>query len=515
MNYGGVNKYSFCLFFCLFMIVGFAAKSHATLSVSGNLVLPAPASGTVKIDLYLEDTSGYSYTAQTYTFLDGQSTKTYSLDTSVFTEGRLRYNCWSNCGEIYPNGYLTSTGTSYKWEDARKFTLATSGVSINTPLGYRVSGDVMLPGADELASGISLEVIAQQTEYYDAKLVDNSVTLNSSTTSAGYSLLLPPDPGGYWTVHYEIVEQNDNQYYHTGYYVTALSTTYITTEAEDLAGSQNHSEVDLTLLRGKKIEGTLSLPTGREAPSGGLEIDIDSYNLVYYGGDDNVEITIAEGQASGSYSLIMPYDDSNSWYVKYGCGGYFYSTCIEEGYMPNGHYSGSGQATFYARRDGYGALSGAENHSNVNMTLIPASEISGTMQLPASAPSGGFWITMVANDALQSGPLLKSVFIDQGKTSTDYTISIPSDSSQSWHASHMFTDEKPGYIIRAYYAQGGTTHLSSEATLLTGGAPYNHIDMTAMVDVDNDGIPDVIDDDISVGTCTIPTIMLLLLDGEN
>jgi hypothetical protein len=77
----------------------------------------------------------------------------------------------------------------------------------------------------------------------------------------------------------------------------------------------------------------------------------------------------------------------------------------------------------------------------------------------------------------------------------------------TWRVSHWFSGKNIGYVPQAYYATSGTTHLENKATFLTGGMDHYHIDMNAIPDKDNDGIPDSID---PVNNIMNPGVFLLL-----
>ncbi len=185
------------------------------------------------------------------------------------------------------------------------------------------------------------------------------------------------------------------------------------------------------------------------------------------------------------------------------------NTLKEAGYLPQGHYAGPSQPTFFVHRDGYGALNGGESHTGIDLTLIPAKRISGNISLPKPAPSGGLSLIIYADDPMYPGAEADYVDIPAGSKSTPYTVFIPEDSTLNWRVEHYFYN-KSGYVQTAYYAVTGTTHRFDEATLLNGGMDHYHIDMNAIPDKDNDGIPDSID---PVDNVMNPGVLLLL--GRN
>jgi hypothetical protein len=92
---------------------------------------------------------------------------------------------------------------------------------------------------------------------------------------------------------------NDDSYVARGYYSTSGTSTVVATsvavEGEYIAG------IDITLLEGTLVSGTLSLESG-VAPEGGIEASINLNRDISGSGD----IVIEEGKSSVDWSFRVP-----------------------------------------------------------------------------------------------------------------------------------------------------------------------------------------------------------------
>lgn len=480
---------------------------HAAVSVEGTLTIPftAPADG-VAIEVYLEDTESGSWSEITVNIPSGASQAGYSLD-NEFTNATVRYFCLSNCGDIYPAGYLAAAGTTYRSAEARVFTGINIGININPPLGYRVNGQVKLPGTDTAAVDISVDINAYDNDFYP---VTDTRFIPAGGSAVTYSLLLPPAPTQQWVVEYVITSGGQNKYFHTGYYHNdGLSSTFIFASAQRLFGSKAYNGVNLILLYAKTITGTISLPDGNTAGPGGVELILSTLNRTVFDGADSTTVSIPEGGASAGYTLLLPSTQEYSWEVRYDCR-YWYCGEVEANakYITTGWYGGPSAAMAFSP-PGY-PLWGGTNHSNVVLTLISANNIRGKVTLLRPAPAGGLSLQVEAYDPSPVVAAFTShgITIAQGATSANYSIQVPARTSLSWRVNYRIFTSSSGYIPLGYYTTTGTTHVESKGTLLAGGVDHTPINLQAISDKDNDGIPDAID---PVHNIMNPGILMLLL----
>lgn len=483
---------------------------QAAVSVEGTLTIPLPApAGGVQIYLSLEDIDSYSWSEITVDIPEGESSAGYALS-NAFTNAQVRYYCWSNtCGvlDIYPMGHLSIAGTSYKSADARVFTGINTAVDISLPLGYRVNGQVKLPGTDKAAGDISIDVNASDKDFYT---VTETRYIPAGGSTVAYSLLLPPAPTQQWVVEYFITSGGQNKYYHTGYYFNdGLTSTYIFDSAQRLYGSQDYNGVNLILLRASTITGSIAMPDGYAAGPGGIELILSTLNRTVYDGEDSTTVIIPEGDTSVGYTLLMPYTQAYSWEVQYDCR-YWYCGDEEANakYITTGYYGGPSAPMAFSP-PGYPLWAGT-NHSNVNLTLIKANNIRGKVTLPRPAPAGGLKMQVEAYDPspVVAAFMSHSFTIPQGGTSASYSVQVPDRTNLSWRVNYRIFTTTTGYIPLGYYTSTGTTHIESKGTLLAGGINHAPINLQAISDKDNDGIPDNID---PVHNIMNPGTLMLLL----
>jgi len=498
------------------------ASAHAVplLAVSGTVTLsePAPAGGCA-IDIHLQEAGWYSQAIQTFTVPAGELSVPYDLFTESFTQGTVWYEILNDCGDHYPVGYYTGPPAPYVSYDEDK-AIVLSGTSnlanMTIPLGRRVNGQVKLPSTDVAGTDIFLDVTANAVSNWFT--LTDFVLIPAGGASASYSLLLPPDDLEQWVIGFEIIEGGGYKYYHTGYYVNNIPTfspNFMTTwdydTAQRLYSNQSYSGIDMTIFWGHTITGTVSLPAGRVAPAGGLELLMWSRQLTYYNGEDEIFVTIPEGGSSAAYTLVMPATNFNeAWEVTYNCAYYSYTKCLDEGYLEKGYYAGPSQPTFFVSQN-YGLI-GRENHVNIDLTLIRTKIIFGDIKLPAPAPAGGLTFDVFADDPVYPGALSgPSVSIPAGSKSASYKVHFPENSTLNWRVLYRLWESSKGYIERGYYSTSGTTHLQNQATMLNGATDHYHIDLTAIPDKDNDGIPDALD---PVNNTINPGILHMLLRSK-
>ena len=104
-----------------------------------------------------------------------------------------------------------------------------------------------------------------------------------------------------------------------------------------------------------------------------------------------------------------------------------------------------------------------------------------------------------------------SFTIPQGGTSASYSVQVPDRTNLSWRVNYRIFTTTTGYIPLGYYTSTGTTPIESKGTLLAGGVDYAPINLQAISDKDNDGIPDNID---PLHNIMNPGILMLLLRQE-
>ncbi len=208
--------------------------------------------------------------------------------------------------------------------------------------------------------------------------------------------------------------------------------------------------------QGKVISGTISLPAGITAPSGGMNVSVNAYcdNATPNDQSDDLQsyimVNIPEGQSQTVYSLTV--QDSNI--------GYYVSAYTDL-------YGGAG----YSNQGNPLVNISNGNADQINIAFMIMRSISGTVNLPngIQAPVGGVMVEIAGcfnngtpdnrQDDIWYGT---RIVIPENQSQTSYTLRIP------------YLAEKGGCIVEfrgegyipTYYTQHGGTQEFSTAEII-------------------------------------------------
>jgi len=266
--------------------------------------------------------------------------------------------------------------------------LADTNVAEPAATGNTISGTISLPsGITAPSQGIEGQV------YVESQNSDESYSIifdiPSGASSTNYILTIPPEAiSSIYRVSYWL-DNNYNKYLNEGYYSSSGTTDYDSAMPVDVSVT-SISGINLTLLAGNTISGTISMPSGTLAPAGGIdgEIYVESQD-----GSSSYFSNFTIGAASGStsYNIAVPVGTPSSGYkVSY----WLYENNI--GYFSEGYYSTAG-TTNSDSANIVNVSSG--NITGINLSLLTGYTISGTVALPngAVAPAGGIQGQVKAN----------------------------------------------------------------------------------------------------------------------
>ncbi|MDX9833732.1 MAG: hypothetical protein RBT36_00780 [Desulfobulbus sp.] len=236
-----------------------------------------------------------------------------------------------------------------------------------------ISGSVSLPSGTAPAGGLQIGVYAVNQDGSTGEVSYTSGTIPNGQTKVPYTLSVPSLVNAQWLIYY--VYGGNEAYVRNGYYSSTTGTLWQPKPAATpLPGGQDYKNINLTLLTGKTISGSVSLPSGT--------ITADDVYIVVTAADiqngpeyENVStsVVIKAGQASASYRLRVVPNANASWQVSY-----FYLG--DEAYARAGYYSTAGtqgkpvQAT---------RLPGGNDHGNINLTLLASDDEFWPMMMPA------------------------------------------------------------------------------------------------------------------------------------
>lgn len=426
-------------------------------TVSGTVSMPtdevAPAGGirgyvAVRVE-YDTDGNSYSERSGQFIILAGQSTADYTVtvpaDTSI-TGYRVSYNLNKYDGYVEKGWYSTGGTTNYRLSATVLNEGILTGIDLTLVKGNTIFGTVFLPEDDVApAGGLSLYVFvsANTSEgYYE------SIKILEGERSASFQETVPVDNAitGY-SVRYYISNSNNNRYVESGYYSTGGVTSSLNTATLVNVNGGNVSGINLTILKGNIVSGTISLPVGEQAPTGGIRgnIIIESQNRE---NRYSKSYTIPEGSNSASYTITVPVDPSIAGWRA----GYSIYSNYNTGYVQYGYYSTEGTTKFSLAT----LLDlNAGDVSDINLTLRSGNTISGTISLPAdrTAPAGGIEGYVYIPQNNEGNSYGTNFTIPAGEGSAGYSITVPVDNTiDGYGVRYRLQNYYEGYVDSGSYA---------------------------------------------------------------
>jgi hypothetical protein len=359
------------------------------------------------------------------------------------------------------DGYLTkgyySTGvTNWNSVSASSIDVSTNDASgINLTLLGILHGTILLPQGMTVPEGGINGYVYIQTDQI-VKIVN--FYISEGGNSAIYSAAVPLDVAGGFSVSYQLYD-NYGRYFTSGYYSSSGTVRDMYSASLVNVSTSGASETDLTLIPGKIISGTVSLPQGDVAPAGGINEVVRIFPL-----DGPYEVAgfnIPEGGNSANYSAVLPLDAASQVYRVYYVLDNEY-----ESYIKYGYYSTTGTTGWW---DSSSLVDVSSNDaSGINLTLLQRKIISGTVSLPQGmvAPVGGIDGALQIGDAINDYGLIvnEDFHIPEGGNSATYSAEVPKNVAGGGYIVEYYLDfnDYGEYENGGYYSAAGTT-LNSES----------------------------------------------------
>ncbi len=431
--------------------------------ISGTLSLPdgekAPSGGiTVEISAIDGDT-------KTVTIPAGSSSVEYSLNVLPNTVGfgyRVKFETVKNYNYIN-YGYYSAYGCVREERNAHPVDVSignAENIDLLISKHRTIEGSISVPGGVAPEAGITLSIIASN----NIDSAETSVFIPGGSDHATYKLSIPPNDGNNpYKVRYE--NWLNNSFVTVGYYSTEDGMVKNSSMASDVnVREENKKNVNLTLIGKKVVSGTISLPNGDTAPTGGLTVTITVKN------DDDATattVTIPKGENSREYSINVPV--GKNYMIGYGI-------TTKNDYVTWGYYNSSGMT--YMPDDAELINIGSENISEIDLTLLTKKTISGTVSLPGGnmAPSGGLKVEIYAEDAGDAW-----VTIPSGENSIEYAMKVlPNIEGKGYKVNYRISSEYD-FVNYGYYHQDGTVRNSKLAQpVIANNSDVSDIDIKIM-----------------------------------
>jgi len=406
-------------------------------TISGTVSLPSGMTfdKDTKVTVY----AGNSYSTSV-TIPSKQTSVSYSVMVPPNSEGsgyKVYYKLSSSTVFI-TTGYFNSGGMTAFEDSAELVDVSNSDGKADLVLIPKssISGVVKLPeGSIAPSGGLKVTVNSSNSKNKGSVVV----TIPEGKSSAPYTLYVPSGTG--YLVEYKT---SDEEYCQTGYYSktgTVKEANAATLLDVNESGCQN---IDLELIKNKKITGIFRLPKG-VAPAGGFKA-----NLIASNGSNSVKksVTIPQGYSSVSYTLYVP--EGKNYTVRY--------ETTDRSVMPTGYYSDGGMTVDKSKAK---LIDASIDVSSINIDLIPKITLRGNVKLSsAPAPAGGISVKLTIDNKVSKDSL--DVLIPEGLTSAPYELYVPAGENYVL----QYTTSNVGFVSPGYYSESGTKEKSSEASLL-------------------------------------------------
>lgn len=460
-------------------------KLSKGVNIQGKITLPdnlvAPEEGisvmlSAVTDNGTEEIWDDDYNANTDCYIKaGENSGTYSMTVpqSSGTNYMLNYYLSQNKLGLFTEGYYTPDGVTRNYIEAKPLIISNNdlnNVDLTLLKGAVIKGNISLPdGLIAPEYGLSVELSCETDNmtpdiYEDDYYAWGSAFIEGGKNSGEFYVTVDPAKTGY-TIGYHFynseMECITNGYYNVNGTVRLFMDA---TKISDLS-----QEINLNILKGIKVTGTISLPEGMQAPEGGLYVFAEcipqdsskEYAASY------TDIYIEEGNVSSTYTLILDPQMSSGYKVRYnlcykGTLDNLVNTCY---YNKSGSvYTIDKATTVYP-----------DSIATLNANLLTGVEIGGTLNIPKSLANSEYMYTYVSaysdngtpdnyNDDLYAD---KQISID-GKTSIPFTLSVAPEAN--YIISYGADGNLGEYLTTGYYGKKGMVYNRSAATPIMAGS---------------------------------------------
>ena len=301
-----------------------------------------------------------------------------------------------------------------------------------------------------------------------------------------YQIMIPDDACETWTVGYDCVSSACDDFLQNGYFNSNATNTTVElrTDSEILPGDQNSTDIDLTLLTGFTISGTLSIPSP-PVEAEGIQLSMRARDVNNVNNRGTELITIPQGASSVPFEITIPQDASSQWVIRYDCqAGLTPVECNK--YINVGYYDSSVAGTMTsADFNNAELLTGGQSHSGVDFSIITGSSITGKLILSDGvAPAGGKSFRLSAINTSGSGGVVSAqIEIAENQSEVDFQLNIDTDVSKQWRVSfdciEVFTPVCLEIADQGYFdaAIGSTVDDPANAVSLAGGMDHSNINL--------------------------------------
>lgn len=373
---------------------------------------------------------------------------------------------------VYINGHVVWISSTDKGKRLYRLKIDVDKTQLTTDITSAtnnvIKGTLRLPaGRVAPKGGINLYVNAISDNGTEDLQTDDIrkytyVSIREGLGSAEYAFEVPPNVG--YKIDYEIINASQFQYNPKGYYCGTATKASSTEQV--IVNATNGAQVNIDINEVTKFSGSISLPKGRIAPKGGIPMKLlaAGYNPTGEESseamDFSINVFIPEGISSIAYSFTVPKADT-FYSLKYEIRGKL------SHYLAYGYYSEKGtvfdelQKSFLTNTDS----------DKVNINLLEGYDLKINLALPNGELASKDGLRLLFDFFPDNGtpeityddlPQQVSAFIEEGKNSCSYTLSVPAN---NWGYRIAYTLFKmTDRYESGFYSINGITPYLEEAT---------------------------------------------------
>jgi hypothetical protein len=289
-------------------------------------------------------------------------------------DGYIYYYFYEN-SSVYKKGYYTSQGTVLDLNSAEHFDISDNDIpnlDLELLLAPSVSGTIRLPQNEVAPAGgleIELTLSGESDNGYLQTSNQCTVIIPENQNSIDFEISNGNADYDDYTLKYTL--DDSNSFVKEGYYNISETTPYQDNYSVFSIGNQGVELIDMQILQGTKLSGTLSLPDNETADSNfrirvRIEEDVTiNGKEVYY--STYRDYDFIKGSSEIEYTVIVP-SDMDETAIRFN----LYN---QSEYMGLSYYAGEKTTYSYYKRIYLDLTNG--DKENIDTTLTRAVKISG------------------------------------------------------------------------------------------------------------------------------------------
>ncbi|RXE59077.1 Ig-like domain-containing protein [Acetivibrio mesophilus] len=428
--------------------VGINLKLISNRYISGSVSIPTGIAPFAGIKVRLKATNGNDTKTLDVVIPEVSSSTTYKLYVPEGKDYELSYSIINPDGKYFPAGYYNGVTATREKEECVLLDLSKEskeGINMTLIPNRLVTGSLVLPSGVAPSGGLRITVTASNSR----DSVATTVNMPQGSSSIVYRMYLPE--GNDYTIGYTISHED----YLNGYYninetvLTKDEATTFNVEKNDILG------LNIVLIAKRTISGIVSLPNGKTAPAGGIDVTISA-------GSYSTKVTIPQNKSNVTYTLkLSPNAIGSGYTVKY-------TITSATDFVQTGFY-GKDKTVPRAQTANLVDVS-FENKVGINLNILEKRIIGGVFRLGSGvAPSGGMNVTISAIGKTAEGKSMtyqQVINIPFGQNQADFGLKVdPSYYGSGYKLMYTMASEH-GYAENGYYNEERTVQNEKEATLI-------------------------------------------------